>query len=100
MLKKLIFGALVVVGLCTTAGEANAQYRYGGYYYGGYRPYYSARYYYGPGYGYRYYAAPYVYAAPAVVYPAPAVVYPAPVYYGPRVGVTYATPRIGVSVGF
>ena len=106
MLKKLLFGAMVTLGLCATGGEAKAQHRCGGgYYSAGYRtyaPYYGSSYYatpyagyaygysgYGPyyNYGYRYYAAP-------------AVVYPAPVYYGPRVGVTYATPRLGVSVGF
>jgi len=110
MLRKMFFGALIGLGMLATTSEAKAQYRYGGAYYAGYRPYYSApvyanRYYvtpyggyaynysaYGPyyNYGYRYYANPY-YAYPA---------YPAPVYYGPRVGVSYVTPRVGVSVGF
>ena len=113
MLKNLVFGALVAMGLCATGSEANAQYRYGGAYYAGYRPYYSAPYYgtqvvvtpyagyaynysgYGPyyNYGYRYYSNPYY-------YPRPVYVAPAPVYYGPRVGVTYVNPRVGISVGF
>jgi hypothetical protein len=109
MLKNLLFGAMVTLGLCATGGEAKAQYRYGGGYYAGYRPYYYAAPYYGTrvyvtpaagyaytysgygpyyNYGYRYYAPP------------PAVVYPAPVYYGPRVGVSYVSPHVGVRVGF
>ncbi len=101
MLKKILLSAMVVMGLCATGTEAKAHPPGGGYY-GGYRPYYAAPYYgpryYAPAYsnyGYRYYGNPY-YVAPRPVYYG----YPAPVYYGPRGGVSYISPRVGVSIGF
>lgn len=103
MLRQAIVFAVCALGWLIPADEAKAQYRCNGAYYTGYRPYaapyyvggyYGARPFYGygayPGYGYR----------PYYAYPRPAYVYPAPVYYGPRVGVTYVNPPIGIAIGF
>lgn len=104
MMKKLFAAALLMVGFATTA-EARPPI-YGGYYGAGYRPFYSV-----PTYGYRYYATPYAgyayrYAAAGPYYNygysyyARPVVPVAPVYYGPRVGIGYVTPRYGIYGGF
>lgn len=101
MFKTLLLSALVLAGMIGTAGNAQAHYPYYGAYYRG--PYYGNRYYGGPrwaGYG-PYYNYGYRYYAPAV-YPAyPVYGYPAPAYYyGPRLGVSYVSPRVGVFVGY
>lgn len=108
MFRNLLLCGLIVAGMTALAGDAQAYYPRRGYA----APYYGYRYYatptagftynyagYGPyyNYGYRYYNySPIVYPA-YPVYTAPNYYYG---YYGPRLGVSYVSPRFGLYVGY
>lgn len=105
MFKKILFGALVAAGLSGAASEAKAQYPYGGNYYS-YRPVYGTVHTYGGHYPHSAYRPYYGGHGCAYTFSTPTYVAPgygyntAPVYYGPRGGFTYISPRVGVAIGF